>query len=160
MSRVGKVPVPVPAGVKVHVTDGHVRVEGPKGVLERQLRPDVQVAVEPNRVVVTRRADSREARSLHGLARVLIENIGDKTIEPQRALFLVIPPTAAEDDRQAFLGGAGGVLEFDRVVFEQVLERLHGGKKISREVSAHFALLQKRQLSEAGAKVVCGELLQ
>jgi len=75
MSRIGKLPIVVPAGVKVHVSDGHVRVEGPKGVLERRLRPDVSVTVEGSRVLVTRRDDSRQARSLHGLARVLIDNM-------------------------------------------------------------------------------------
>jgi len=75
MSRIGKLPIAVPAGVKVQVSDGQVRVEGPKGVLERRLRPEVGVAVEAGRVVVTRRNDSRQARSLHGLARVLIDNM-------------------------------------------------------------------------------------
>jgi large subunit ribosomal protein L6 len=75
MSRIGKNPLPLPSGVKVHVTDGHVRVEGPKGKLERQVPAEVRVAVEADRVVVTRRDDSRRARSMHGLARVLVANM-------------------------------------------------------------------------------------
>ncbi len=75
MSRVGRLPIPVPAGVKVHVSDGLVRVEGPKGKLERRMVPEVTVAVEGGNVVVTRGDDSRRARSLHGLSQRLVANM-------------------------------------------------------------------------------------
>src|SRR3989441_5207887 len=75
MSRVGKLPIPVPAGVKVHVSDGLVRVEGPKGKLERRVVPDVTVAVEGGTVVVKRTDDSRRGRSLHGLTQRLVGNM-------------------------------------------------------------------------------------
>jgi large subunit ribosomal protein L6 len=75
MSRIGKLPITVPAGVKVHVGDGRVRVEGPKGKLERRIDPEVTVAVEGPAVVVKRRDDSRRARSVHGLVRVLVNNM-------------------------------------------------------------------------------------
>jgi large subunit ribosomal protein L6 len=75
MSRIGKLPVPVPQGVKVHVADGRVRVEGPKGKLERPIDSGVTVAVEGNAVVVKRDDDSRRGRSLHGLTRILVANM-------------------------------------------------------------------------------------
>src|SRR5205809_5818577 len=75
MSRVGKLPIPVPAGVKVHVSDGLVRVEGPKGKLERRVVPEVTVAVEAGTVVVKRTDDSRRGRSLHGLTQRLVGNM-------------------------------------------------------------------------------------
>ena len=75
MSRIGKLPIPVPAGVKVQVGDGLVRVEGPKGKLERRLAPGVTVAVESGRVLVTRTDDSRRGRSLHGLTQRLVGNM-------------------------------------------------------------------------------------
>jgi len=75
MSRIGKLPIPVPAGVKVHVSDGLVRVEGPKGKLERRVVPEVTVAVEAGTVVVKRTDDSRRARSLHGLTQRLVGNM-------------------------------------------------------------------------------------
>jgi len=75
MSRIGRLPVKIPAGVKVHVADRDVRVEGPKGKLARRIDPEVTVAVDGDRVSVTRRGDSRRARSVHGLARVLIDNM-------------------------------------------------------------------------------------
>src|SRR5204862_6531290 len=75
MSRVGKLPIPVPAGVKVHVSDGLVRVEGPKGKLERRGVPEVTVAVEAGTVVGKRTDDSRRGRSLHGLTQRLGGNM-------------------------------------------------------------------------------------
>ena len=75
MSRIGKLPVQVPSGVKVHVADGLVRAEGPKGKLERHVDPEVSVTVEAGKVIVKRRDDSRRARSIHGLTRVLVSNM-------------------------------------------------------------------------------------
>jgi large subunit ribosomal protein L6 len=75
MSRVGKQPLPLPSGVKVHVADGVVRVEGPKGKLERRVEPEITVAVEGNVLSVRRSDDSRRARSLHGLTRKLLGNM-------------------------------------------------------------------------------------
>ncbi len=65
----------VPDGVKVHVADGTLRVEGPRGTLQRPLRSLVTIAVEGKNAVVQRRDDSREARSVHGLTRKLLANM-------------------------------------------------------------------------------------
>ena len=75
MSRIGKLPITLPSGVKVHVVDGLVRVEGPKGKLERHIEPEVSVTVEGAKVLVKRHDDSRRARSIHGLTRVLVDNM-------------------------------------------------------------------------------------
>ena len=75
MSRVGRLPIPVPQGVKIHVADGRVRVEGPRGSLERAIVPEISVAVEGSTVHVKRSDDSRRARSLHGLTRMLVGNM-------------------------------------------------------------------------------------
>jgi large subunit ribosomal protein L6 len=75
MSRIGKQPVPVPAGVKVAVADGKVRVEGPKGKLEFGYHPDMRVASDGQAVTVTRPNDERQNRALHGLTRALINNM-------------------------------------------------------------------------------------
>ena len=77
MSRIGKQPVTLPQGVRVHATDGGVRVEGPKGTLERRLDREVSIAVEAGAVIVRRREESRRARSIHGLTRKLIGNMVD-----------------------------------------------------------------------------------
>ena len=77
MSRIGKATVAIPQGTKVHVSEGHVRVEGPKGKLERALPPDVAVHIEGSTLKVERTDDGRRARSMHGLARQLVSNMVD-----------------------------------------------------------------------------------
>ncbi len=75
MSRIGKRPIPVPAGVKVELDGSAVRVTGPKGVLSRQLNPEIRVTLQGEEVVVTRPSDSPTHRSLHGLTRTLVANM-------------------------------------------------------------------------------------
>lgn len=76
MSRVGRLPVAIPAGVTVTVTpDNVVTVKGPKGELVEAMHKDINVAVENNEVVVTRHSDVKEHRALHGLTRALINNM-------------------------------------------------------------------------------------
>ncbi len=75
MSRVGNLPVPIPAGVEVSVKDNVVTVKGPKGELQQSYDPLITVKVEGDEVVVTRANDERQARSLHGLTRSLINNM-------------------------------------------------------------------------------------
>ena len=76
MSRVGKNPVPIPAGVTVNVTDDNfVTVKGPKGELKKQLSPLVDIKVEGEEAVVTRANDTKKLKELHGLTRSLLNNM-------------------------------------------------------------------------------------
>ena len=75
MSRVGKLPVAIASGVKCELDGLHLRITGPKGVLERDLHPDVAVSVETDAITVTRPDDLPEHRALHGLTRALIQNM-------------------------------------------------------------------------------------
>ncbi len=75
MSRIGRSPIPVPAGVTVEVTDGHVRVTGPKGTLERDLPRDITVRQDDGVLLVERPDDERHHRALHGLTRSLVNNM-------------------------------------------------------------------------------------
>ena len=75
MSRIGKQPVVIPAGVKVVVAGGVVKVEGPKGKLETPYHPNMIVAVEGPQLTVQRPNDERQNRALHGLTRALINNM-------------------------------------------------------------------------------------
>jgi large subunit ribosomal protein L6 len=77
VSRIGKQPVAVPANVKVTVAGNTVRVEGPKGKLETNFRPEVAVKHDTDKkaIVVTRSNDERQSRALHGLTRSLIQNM-------------------------------------------------------------------------------------
>lgn len=74
MSRIGKLPIPIPSGVTVDIGD-IVKVKGPKGELSRPLVDLVSVAVENNEVIVTRKDDSKPSRAFHGLMRSLINNM-------------------------------------------------------------------------------------
>lgn len=76
MSRIGKLPVAIPAGVEVKIEDGNViTVKGPKGTLTRKLVDEMSVKVEGAEVVVTRPNDLKRNKSLHGLTRTLIFNM-------------------------------------------------------------------------------------
>ena len=74
MSRVGTQPVAIASGVKVNVVEGRVEVEGKLGKLGFDAHPLVDIAVEDNRVVVTRKSEDRKAKALHGTTRALIAN--------------------------------------------------------------------------------------
>ena len=75
MSRIGKKPIAIPAGVKFAVAERVVTVEGPKGKLSLTLPPHVDAAVEGTNIVVTTADETREANAMHGLARSLINNM-------------------------------------------------------------------------------------
>jgi len=75
VSRIGKLPVTIPAGVKIAVDPSAVRVEGPKGKLHAAIPAGVQVTVEGNVAHVTRDNEQRKLRALHGLTRKLIANM-------------------------------------------------------------------------------------
>ena len=75
MSRIGKAPIAIPAGVTVEVKDHVVTVKGKSGSLQQEINPDINVTIEDGHVHVTRPSDDREHRALHGLYRALIHNM-------------------------------------------------------------------------------------
>jgi len=75
MSRIGKKPITVPAGVDVSLDGTHIRVKGPKGELTRNLHSAVSVRREDGQILVERPSDSPEHRSVHGLTRTLVANM-------------------------------------------------------------------------------------
>ncbi len=75
MSRIGKMPVALPAGVKVTIKDGLLSVEGPKGKLTQAVREEVIFDIQDNQIVVTRKDESKASRSYHGLYRQLLSNM-------------------------------------------------------------------------------------
>lgn len=75
MSRVGRLPVPIPAKTKVEIAGQTVTVTGPKGSLSREIHPDMSASVEGSEVVVNRPSDQKKHRALHGLTRALINNM-------------------------------------------------------------------------------------
>lgn len=75
MSRIGKTPVAVPAGVEVSVSGSTVEVKGPKGTLSRDLPEQVSLSQDDGTLTLERADDSRESRALHGLTRSLVNNM-------------------------------------------------------------------------------------
>ena len=76
MSRIGRMPIAVPAGVTVDIAENnHVTVKGPKGTLERTLPSEMEIKLEGSEVIVTRPNDLKKMKSLHGLTRTLISNM-------------------------------------------------------------------------------------
>ena len=75
MSRIGRMPIAIPAGVTVTVNGSEVSVKGPKVELKRTVHPNMTVTVEGNEILVTRPNDEKQNRALHGLTRSLIHNM-------------------------------------------------------------------------------------
>jgi large subunit ribosomal protein L6 len=75
MSRIGKLPIPVPSSVKVEINGQNVSVTGPKGSLKREVVPEVRLHLEEGRLIVTRPGDAPRERAMHGLTRALLANM-------------------------------------------------------------------------------------
>ncbi|MGQ9627952.1 MAG: 50S ribosomal protein L6 [Anaerolineae bacterium] len=75
MSRIGRMPIPMPQGVEVEIKGNFVRVKGPKGELSRTFSPDISIAMKDNQLIVTRPDDHRIRRAMHGLTRALLANM-------------------------------------------------------------------------------------
>ena len=75
MSRIGKKPITIPAGVDVKINGSEVVVKGPKGELKNTFDAAISIAIENNEIIVTRPSDVKEHRALHGLTRTLIANM-------------------------------------------------------------------------------------
>ncbi len=74
MSRIGKLPVEIPAGVTITVGDKEITVAGPKGTLQVPVQANTTTKVEDNKIIVTRKDDEPESRAWHGLQRALLNN--------------------------------------------------------------------------------------
>lgn len=91
MSRIGKLPIPVPSGVEVKLEDGKVTVKGPKATLERKLPPKVDVKLDGGSVVVSpQQPGDRVSRSMYGLARTLIANMVQGVQKPYKRSLEVV----------------------------------------------------------------------
>jgi large subunit ribosomal protein L6 len=75
VSRVGKMPIPVPQGVEVQIAGRRVTVKGPKGELSREIEPDMRVEQQDGQLIVTRPSEQPRHRALHGLTRTLVANM-------------------------------------------------------------------------------------
>ncbi|MDD6175388.1 MAG: 50S ribosomal protein L6 [Acutalibacteraceae bacterium] len=82
MSRIGRKPINIPAGVDVKIDGNVITVKGPKGTLTQNVHPAMTVKVEGNEIIVTRPDDAKENRSLHGLTRTIIHNMVEGVVKP------------------------------------------------------------------------------
>ncbi|MBE6728652.1 MAG: 50S ribosomal protein L6 [Ruminococcaceae bacterium] len=81
MSRIGKKPIAIPAGVEVKLNGNEMTVKGPKGELKSALRPEMEIVIENSEIIVKRPNDDQLNRSLHGLTRTLIANMVEGVTE-------------------------------------------------------------------------------
>lgn len=75
MSRIGKLPVEIPAGVEVKIDGQTVTAKGPLGTESVTIRPEISMELKDNHIILTRKDDERKSRSLHGLSRTLVNNV-------------------------------------------------------------------------------------
>ncbi len=148
MSRIGKVPVPVPAGVDVAFEGGVITVKGPKGTLTHNVPAPIAVAVEDGNLVVTRPNDERDARSLHGLTRTLLSN-------------MVVGVTAGYEKKLEIVGtgyrvtAKGTDLEFALGYSHPVVVTAPEGITFAVETPTKFSVagIDKQQVGEVAANI-------
>lgn len=148
MSRIGKVPVPVPAGVDVALEGDVITVKGPKGTLTHNVPAPIEVAVEDGNLVVTRPNDERDARSLHGLTRTLLSN-------------MVVGVTAGYEKKLEIVGtgyrvtAKGTDLEFALGFSHPVVVTAPEGITFAVETPTKFSVagIDKQQVGEVAANI-------
>jgi len=75
LSRIGNLPISIPQGIKINKEKSKVVVEGPKGIIEQRIHPDMEVVIENDIILVKRPTENKFHKSLHGLTRTLIQNM-------------------------------------------------------------------------------------
>ncbi|MFC8304650.1 50S ribosomal protein L6 [Specibacter sp. NPDC057265] len=148
MSRIGRLPISVPAGVEVKVEDNLVSVKGPKGTLEHTVASPIAVALEENTITVSRPNDERNSRSLHGLTRTLIDN-------------LIIGVTAGYEKKLEIVGtgyrvvAKGKDLEFALGFSHPVLIEAPEGITLAVESPTKLSVsgIDKQQVGEVAANI-------
>jgi large subunit ribosomal protein L6 len=75
VSRIGRLPITIPAGVNIDISGNNVSVKGPKGNLSREFSPEIGIGLEEEQIVVTRSSDAASMRALHGTTRALVQNM-------------------------------------------------------------------------------------
>jgi large subunit ribosomal protein L6 len=148
MSRIGRLPISVPAGVEVKIEDSLVSVKGPKGTLELNISSPITAALEENTITVSRPNDERNSRSLHGLTRTLIDN-------------LIIGVTAGYEKKLEIVGtgyrvvAKGKDLEFALGFSHPVLIEAPEGITLAVESPTKLSVsgIDKQQVGEVAANI-------
>ncbi len=148
MSRIGKEPITIPAGVEVKIDGQNVTVKGPKGTLEHTIAEPITAKVEGDAVVVERPNDERVSRSLHGLTRTLINN-------------MVIGVTEGYSKKMTIVGtgyrvvAKGKDLEFSLGYSHTILVKAPEGITFNVESQTQFSVdgIDKQQVGEVAANI-------
>ena len=90
MSRIGRMPVVIPAGVNVQIDGNHITVKGPKGTLERTFLKNVSFEMVGNQVIVSRASDEKEDKAVHGLSRALLQDMVTGVSEGYKKVLMII----------------------------------------------------------------------
>jgi large subunit ribosomal protein L6 len=108
MSRIGRMPIPVPEGVAVNIEGNRVTVKGPRGELSRSFDQDMSIALRDNQIIVTRPSESKRHKAMHGLTRALLANMVTGVSEGfQKALEIVGVGYRAEMQGEALVLSVG-----------------------------------------------------
>ncbi|WP_104086651.1 50S ribosomal protein L6 [Arthrobacter sp. GMC3] len=148
MSRIGRLPISVPAGVEVKIEDSLVSVKGPKGTLDLTIASPITAAIEENTITVSRPNDERNSRALHGLTRTLIDN-------------LIIGVTAGYEKKLEIVGtgyrvvAKGKDLEFALGFSHPVLIEAPEGITLAVESPTKLSVsgISKQQVGEVAANI-------
>lgn len=150
MSRIGKLPISIPKGVKVELKDSLISVEGPKGKLVQNLRPEVEVKISGDSIEVTRMDDSKTSRAFHGLTRQLVNNmiIGVSTGFSKQLIITGVGYKADVDDKKKILILSIGY----STVFEYVIPE---GITITRDAPTKITVsgIDKQRVGQVAAEI-------
>ena len=170
MSRIGRLPIPIPAGVDVTVSGSAVTVKGPKGELALTVKNPIEVVLEDGQLLVTRPDDERNSRSLHGLTRTLIANqITGVTAGYKKGLEIVgtgYRVTAKGENLEFALGYSHSITVAPPVGISFVVEgnnklTVHGiDKQAVGEVAANIRKLRKPEPYKGKGVRYAGEVVR
>lgn len=134
MSRIGKQPIPVPAGVKVDINGQHVAVAGSKGKLELEVRPEIEVVLEDSQILINTREEGRKVNAFRGLFRSLVNNMVVGVVEGFKKVLVIegvgYKANVAGNTLSLSVGYSHQV---DFVLPESVSARMEGANKIVLE---------------------------
>ncbi|MBP5756434.1 MAG: 50S ribosomal protein L6 [Spirochaetales bacterium] len=132
MSRIGRLPIDMPKTVKASIADGVITVEGPKGKLTQAISPAIDVAIEADKIVVTRQNEDKPTKAAHGLMRQLIRNMVIGVSDGyQKNLVIIGVGYKAELKQNILVMTLGYANDIEYVIPEGIKVALDGPTKIS-----------------------------
>ena len=132
MSRIGRLPIDMPKTVKASIADGVITVEGPKGKLTQTISPAIDVAIEADKIVVSRQNEEKSTKAAHGLMRQLIRNMVVGVSDGyQKNLVIIGVGYKAELQKNILVMTLGYANDIEYVIPEGIKVALDGPTKIS-----------------------------